>query len=154
MSENTVRTRSRAAVANVAVTERPEVLQVKGNVTISKEMLDLATEHFRQNEIKNKATAECKKLYTKLNMLMNEVGAENFDFEVDGVKAEAIIEASKENVVDVEKLRKRVDDATFMELVDISQTAVKNHPQLGTNALAAVLVEQTKLPALKVRKKK
>lgn len=120
------------------------------------QMLQLAQDSFLANREANAAKAKADKAKKELDRLMDQNGFKELTLtvDVDGkpVVVEAVYEAGTENVVDVHKLAKKVDQATFMRIVSASQKDVAD--ALGDNVKNQVLVTVEKDPSLKIRAKK
>lgn len=107
-------TQTQATVRN---RERPQVVQFGGQDKIDR----LAAKAFDLNERQNALKREYDKARKALFEAMDEAG-ETFRETTadDGRKIKAVIEAPERRVVDPEKIRKHVDESTFLKMVSVS----------------------------------
>lgn len=99
----------------------------KRGPVIAPEMIKLAQETMIANAAKNKATRDEKKSKEALHKKMIQTDTKQFSFtvEIEGAfqSCEAVIAAGTKEYIDVEKLRKLVDEPTFMKIISATKGA-------------------------------
>ena len=105
-----------------------------GNDAVSADLKILAQTHYVEKLAANKHNTAQGKARKELlaGMLNAEIKSFSFEAMIDGKKTtiKAEIETPQRSYVDVEQLRKLVDEETFLKIVEASQKAVTN--QVGT----------------------
>jgi hypothetical protein len=119
-------------------------------------VVELAQQAFAANQEKNKATSAEKAAQKALNKAMVAANIDRFDFTGSfngaNIPAEAVIEETPCDVIDVNVLRTLVDDDTFMRIVSATKTACD--AEAGENTTIRATKTIVKPASLKVRKKK
>lgn len=100
------------------------------------------------NAEKRKATREESAAKKTIGKQMAEAGKDMIRGEVDGRTYEVTNRESEADVVDVDKLFKLVDLPTFLSMVTVSQSAVKE--ACGSNVLSACLRTEKRPASIKL----